>query len=288
VSVANICPYCVEMHSVSLYDLSTEQDAEAVAADRAGEMADPRLREVSLWARTAHELDSRVPLPAEPDSAAAAELIGVVVGLHYLGRMVNVFLSNFLLPPGLGPRARRRFKHGVSRVMRPTLRTYREPGRSLDLLPDAPLPAGAGWAAASPSVAGAVARAYRTFDEAGVRSLSPAVRAMVLGRLDRWRGEETGLSTQWCEEMILDLPGPDRSAGRLALLTALASYQVDEDVIELYRRDHPGDPALLDATAWASFAAARTIGARLGAAPAGANTARQETRRDGSPYHHGS
>src|SRR6266511_5038932 len=224
VSVATICPYCAEMHSVSMYDLSDEHDAEAVAGDHVDEMRDPWLREVAAWARGAHELDAPTPMPAALSPAARTELIGVVVSLHYLTRMVNVFLSNFLLPPGLGPRARRRFKQGASRIMRPTLRDPREPGRSLALLPEAALPgaalpADAGWAGGSPAVAQAVAGSYAAFEAAGVRSVPPAVRAVVLERLSRWRGEETGLSTAWCEDLIAGLPPAERATGRLALLT---------------------------------------------------------------------
>lgn len=264
VSVATICPYCVEMHSVSLYDLSTEHDAEAIASDRVAEMHDPRLREVAAWARSAHDLDSTVPLPATFAAGARAELIGVLVSLHYLTRMVNVFLSNFLLPPALGPRGRRRFKRGASRIMRPTLRDPHEPGCSLELLPAAPLPADAAWAQGSPPVAEAVARSAAAFEAAGARSLAPAVRALVLDRIGRWRGEETGLSTAWCEDLIADLPPADRAGGRLALLTALASHQVDEEVVGEYRRHYPGDVSLIEVTAWTSFAAARVIGARQG------------------------
>ncbi|WP_426502255.1 carboxymuconolactone decarboxylase family protein [Dactylosporangium sp. McL0621] len=264
VSVANICPYCVDMHSVSLYDLSTEQDAEALAADRVEDLADPHQRAVAAWARTAHQLDD--PAPAALTPAARAELTGVVVSFHYLTRMVNVFLSSFLLPPGLGRRSRRRAKQGISRILRATLRAPREAGRSLALLPDAALPANAGWAAPHPEVAAAAARSYAAFEAAGERSLPPAVRAIVLDRLDRWRGEETGISTAWCEELIAGLPPAERAAGRLALLTALASYQVDEDVVEEFRRYHPHDATLVDAAAWAGYAAAALVGARQQAA----------------------
>jgi AhpD family alkylhydroperoxidase len=263
VSVATICPYCTEMHTVGLYDLSGEHDAEAIAADRAREARDPRLREVAHWARHAHEADGAVAVPAGFSAAARAELVGVVVSIHYVTRMVNVFLSNFLLPPGLGPRARRRFKRAASLIMRPTLRAPREPGRSLSLLPEAAATGGNGWAA-SPGVARALARAGAAFEAAGARALSPAVRAVVLQRLARWRGEETGLDTAWCDELVSGLPAADRAAGRLALLTALASHQVCEDDVTEFRRRHPGDETVVEATGWASFAAARLIGERLG------------------------
>lgn len=266
VSVANICPYCVEMHTVGMYDLSGEHDAEAVAGDRVETMADPALRAMTAWARTAHQLEDAAPEPPGLTAAERAELIGVAVAFHYVSRVVNVFLSNFLLPPGLGPRSRRRMKQGISRLLRPTLRTPRVAGRSVGLLAAAPPPAGVTWAAGNDDVAAAVARSYRAFELAGARSLPDAVRRLVLDRLETWRGEDTGLSTAWCEELIADLPANERSAGRLALLTAVSSYQVDEGVIGEFRTFDPSDAGLVDAVAWSAFAASRLIGDRLAAA----------------------
>lgn len=266
VSVANICPYCVEMHTVGMYDLSGEHEAEAVAGDRVETMTDPALRAMTAWARTAHQLDDAAPEPTGLSAAERAELIGVAVAFHYVSRVVNVFLSNFLLPPGLGPRSRRRMKQGISRLLRPTLRTPRAAGRSVGLLAAAPPPAGVTWAAGNDDVAAAVARSYRAFELAGARSLPDGVRRLVLDRLEAWRGEDTGLSTAWCEELIADLPAHERPAGRLALLTAMSSYQVDEGVIGEFRRIDPSDAGLVDAVAWSAFAASRLIGNRLAVA----------------------
>lgn len=262
VSVANICPYCVDMHSVGMYELSSEDDAEAVAGDRIAEISDPPLRDAAAWARVAHQPGAGVRPPEGLSPGAYAELVALLVSLHYVNRMVNVFLANFLLPPGLAPRSRRRLKRGLSLVLRPVLRNSYEPGRSVGLLAPAPLPASARWASGDPTIAEVMARSSAAFDRAGARSVTPAVRGVLFDRLDRWRGEETGLSTAWCEELIADLSPPDRAAGRLALLTALASYQVGEDVIEEFRRHHPADRTLIEVAGWASFAAAATIGGR--------------------------
>ncbi len=262
VSVATICQYCVDMHSVSMYELSGEHDAERLAADRVDDMRAPGIREISAWARSAHEAPGGVPMPAWLSPAQRAELIGTVVSMHYLTRAVNVFLSNFLLPPGVTGRARRRMKQGIGRLLRANLHARREAGLSLDLLPDAPLPADAGWAAANPGIAGAMARASATFDAAGRRRLSPAVRTLVQEHLDRWRGEETGISTAWCEDALAPLGPQDRATGRIALLTAVSSHQVSDADIAEFRHYLPADDALVEVVGWAAFEAARRIGAR--------------------------
>lgn len=268
VAVANVCPYCVEMHTVSMYDLATEQEAEAVAGDRIDQVSDAGLREAAAWARAAHHVPVDAAYPARLDPAARAELIGAVVCMHYLSRMVNVFLSNFLLPPGLGPAARRRFKRGMSKLLRPSLRRPLEPYRSARLLPDRPLPRSSAWAAGAPVVADTLARAYAAFEAAGERSLTPAVRAIVLAEADRWEGADKDLSAAWCEELIAGLPPDERAAGRLALLTAFSSYQVSDDVIAEFRVHHDSDAALLDVAGWAGYTVARLIGDRQGGAAA--------------------
>ncbi|QDY08410.1 carboxymuconolactone decarboxylase family protein [Micromonospora sp. HM134] len=258
VSVANTCPYCVDMHSISLYDLATEDDAEAVADDRIVDLRDPVVRAVTGWARQAHATAPAAPFPA----AHAPELVGVVVAFHYLARVVNVFLPDHLLPAGLTGAARRRFKRAVGRLLRPTLRGAPRPGRSLALLPAATLPDDAGWAAADPVIAGAVARAYRAFDRAGEEAVPAPVRALLRERLDRWDGSSPGPGRGWYDDACAGLPEPDRAAGRLALLTAFASYRVDDEVVGAFRRTAPTDRALVQAVAWAAYAAAREVGRR--------------------------
>ncbi|MFE9207057.1 carboxymuconolactone decarboxylase family protein [Micromonospora sp. NPDC007230] len=269
VSVANICPYCLDMHSTNMYGLAGPDDAEAIATDRLDDVRDERLRRLAGWAREAHLLDAPMPSPAVFTEAERPELVGVMVAFHYLTRMVNVFLASFLLPPRLSPAARRRAKQGISHLLSPTLRGAFPPGRSLSLLPPAALPVDAGWAAGNHVVAEAVSRAYAALEAAGERALSPEVRALVHSRLADWRGEETGLSRQWCEDLVAGLPAAERAAARLALLTALASHQVDESVVEDFRRHDPDDRRLVEAAAWASYAVARRIGARYVPAESG-------------------
>jgi len=64
------------------------------------------------------------------------------------------------------------------------------------------------------------------------------------------------------DHAVAELPRGDRAIGKLALLTALAPYQVDADVIESARRQGVDDTALVELTAWASLASARRAGRR--------------------------
>ncbi len=89
------------------------------------------------------------------------------------------------------------------------------------------------------------------------------VRALVAAELAGWTGEAPGLSRAWVEDAVSALPGEQRPAGRLALLTAKASYQVDDALVAEFRHGRPGDTALIELTSWAALTAARELGSRL-------------------------
>jgi hypothetical protein len=148
-------------------------------------------------------------------------------------------------------------------MMRPMTRGRRPPGASLDLLPAAPSAPDLSWAAGSRTVLDAFARACAAIEAAGRRSAADEVRTLVAERLETWDGRPPGLSRSWADAAVSVLPAAERPAGRLALLTALASHQVDRSVIVDFRRLRPGDAALIGLTSWASLAAARRVGSRM-------------------------
>jgi hypothetical protein len=257
VSQGNTCPWCTTVHSTMLSGLADG----LVLKDRSAEpIADLRLRAVTAWARNCGtEEGALLHEPACP-AAEAPELIGTTVLFHYYNRMVNVFLTDVPLPPGapriaLGPVMRI-----LDRRMRPAAERTHEPGVSLDLLPAAPLPPDLPWAVADPLAEVAFGRGCAAIDAAGARTVPPAVHDLVMAELENWHGERRGPSRAWVESGVSGLPTADQPAGRLALLTALASYQVDRSVIRQFQASRPGDDALVELTAWASLAAARRIG----------------------------
>lgn len=228
VSEANRCPYCVVVHEASL--------------GQAGESdLDGALRE---WIRGGAE-----PFPPEH----RAEYLAVRVTFEYLNRMVNVFLPDSPFPGAMPAPIAASASGVLGRVAVGGAAV--EPGRSAGLLPECDLPAELGWAATRPAVANALAAATTAFEEAGERSVPAPVRDLVRARLAGARPE--GPSRSWVTDDVATLPPQHRNAGRLALLTALAAYQVTDDVVEEYRREGHDDAALIELTAWASWTTAR-------------------------------
>lgn len=244
ISRNNSCPYCVTMHGAML-------DALGAGAGAAG---------VRRWAEV-HAIrgaSDQKPLPF-PESHVP-ELVASAVLLHYLNRMVNVFLGEAPLPPKAPVQALKVVTPVLNWLQRDADRDSVTPGASMDLLPAAELPADMRWTGGNPVLSDAFSRAAAAIDRAGDRSVPSDVRELVRTRLKGWDGRPPGISRSWVEEEVAGLAGGDRAAGRLALLAAFASYQIDDGVVEAFRATAPTDQSLIDTTAWASMAAAREAG----------------------------
>lgn len=268
VSLGNRCPYCVAVHTASLHGLSFGAEAAALADDHLAAIGDPRRRELAHWARWAgvEQKGGPPPGPASP-AERIPELAGVAATFHYLNRMVSVFLDDTPLPPELPAFARPPMMRLLGRFVRSGVRTFPRPGESLGLLPEAPLPADLAWAAGSPAVAGAFARAAAALDAAGREAVPASVRALVGAELDAWDGRPPGLSRTWVDERVTGLATGDRAAGRLALLVAIAPHQVSAGEVADFAAIQEGEKALIQIASWSSLAAARRVMRRmLGAA----------------------
>lgn len=241
VSEANNCPYCADVHGMTLDAI---QDATGLAP-------------LTEWARrTATAPGAGMP-PCPPEQAA--ELIGVAVAFHYYNRVVNVFLRDSPFPAHVPESAKPKARQVLGRVLRPSETGGPQPGDSLDLLPPARQQADLGWARPNQVIADAFARAYAATDVAAIRSVPAGVRAVVHSRLSVWDGRPPGLSRSWVDEPVAGLPVEEQPAARLALVIAMASYQVDQSMVDDFRRTAPDDAALVRLASWASMAAARRI-----------------------------
>ncbi|MCI0712250.1 MAG: carboxymuconolactone decarboxylase family protein [Chloroflexi bacterium] len=262
-SKVNECPYCVDVHTSMLHATADHNAADAILRGDYDNISDPQIDAIVQWVlanKTA--TTNQVHAPFSPDDAP--EIVGTAVAFHYINRMVNVFLGETFVPvPSM-------FKRLTGRVFGATagkvlLRRSSQPGDTLKYVPAASLPDDLAWAAANPIVAAAFAGFAKVVEEAGKSVLPEPVRDLVYDHVQAWNGEPMGLSRRWVEEALAEMQEAHRAAARLALLTALASYQVDSSVIEDFRSYYPNDTQLISATAWASFTAARRAGTWLAA-----------------------
>lgn len=238
VSVSNTCPFCTTMHSAMLDSLTA----------RPGAAGAERPDGVAAWATAG----GRPPFPADQ----LPELAGTALCLQYLNRMVNVFLGSMPLPPGAPDKALGPVVRVLVGLMRGAGRAGSRPGASLSLLPAAPLPPSLAWAAGDPRIADAVARSTAAVEEVARELVPEPVLALVGDLVAGWDGADPGLGRSWVDGPLAQLPPADRTAGELALLTAMASYRVDDKVIGAFRADGADDRHVLAVTAWASQRAA--------------------------------
>nr|WP_042180200.1 carboxymuconolactone decarboxylase family protein [Kibdelosporangium sp. MJ126-NF4]CEL14253.1 alkylhydroperoxidase like protein, AhpD family [Kibdelosporangium sp. MJ126-NF4]CTQ88620.1 alkylhydroperoxidase like protein, AhpD family [Kibdelosporangium sp. MJ126-NF4] len=255
VSLCNACSYCVDVHSMTL-----EAFGEGAPDDPENDL---RVRGFADWARRTACATTTPCCPPYPASQVP-ELIGVVFAFHYVNRMVNVFLPDSPLPRMVPTAARGTALRMLGKLMRSATRGPHDPGASLHLLPTATLPTDLAWAQDNSRVADAFARATSAIDAAGARSVPDSVRALLTRMLADWIGDPPGLSRTWVTDAVAELPSADRPAGELALITALASFQLDTPTIDRFRKTRPDDRSLVELTAWASMAAARRIGSWIG------------------------
>ena len=257
VSVANACPYCVAVHTAAAQEVIPGLDAAGITS---GDLASPLLKNIAGWARSSGLHGSN----QSPPPGHFAELAGVAVTFQYLNRMVTIFLPESPLPP-MTPKAIGGWVMGMLASAMTSASPV--PGASLDALPDTPLPEELSWAAGDSRIAATLAGAAAAIEEAAAQVVTMPVRELVAGRLRTWDGRPPGPSRAWADEAVAVLDEADRPAGRLAILTALAPYQVGKADIDGFRTagklGKAGDAAVISLTSWASMAAARTVGSWL-------------------------
>jgi hypothetical protein len=257
VSAANSCPYCVTIHASAVHRLLGGGVPGEIAAGRVDAIADPEIRNLAQRAYgTGHPA-------ATPRGGLPPGLAGVAITFHYLNRMVTVFLEDSPLPPQVPGPVKTRLMRMTATVMLAAAGGRLPDGTALGLLPEASLPGEFGWAAAEPRIAATLARAAAAIDAAAQPVVPPAVRELVQQELEAWDGSPPGPGRSWTDPAIAALPEGDRAAGRLALLTALAPYQVIPSDVAGFRDTQPADDALIQLTSWAAMGAARRIGSWL-------------------------
>lgn len=170
-----------------------------------------------------------------------------------------MLLSGTFLPGS--DRAKGIARKVAGRVLGKRVRAERAAGEAVGLTTGHPLPADLSWAAPQPAIAAAYASLAAATDAAAARVLPASVLSLVGQVLDRWDGRFPGPSRAWLTDLLADLPATDRAAGALALLTALAPFQITDADVEAFRTVHPADADLLGLVTWSAFAAARRIAA---------------------------
>jgi AhpD family alkylhydroperoxidase len=263
VAKANQCSFCVDAHTTMLLAAGYKEVAQKIREDQVDGISDERMNSIVKWALATRSPHSSILLNPPFTAQEAPEIIGTAVTTHYITRMMDVLLTNKTLVPINNALLNNIIKRAIALVFSSSIRKIRKPGESLLFLPEAFLPNDLSWAKSHPIISRAFACFAAATDAAGESTLSEEIRSNVQHFINDWDGKEPGLSRNWVEQNITTLSGPSKIAAKLALLTAIAPYQIDDDLIQDFRSAYKDDVQLLNVLSWSSFTAARKIGSWL-------------------------
>jgi AhpD family alkylhydroperoxidase len=207
----NRCPWCIEAHQVALHTHGI-------------------VPQIEDWHR------------ANPDpihSTSSQSLLRIAsLCWQYINRMTNVFLVES---------AWQRFgtvRHSLQPLMGKVFATFflgrKYPaGRSLGLIEPAPLPEHLQWAASAGASGQALAYFHQTVQALGEGLIAPRTREVVLETIRRKDSLHFGLSRRWADEAVAVLEPSEQVLAKVLLLAALASHQIDENLMQALQATFP-------------------------------------------------
>ena len=262
----NHCPFCVDVHTGMVRGAGEGKVANTILrgdSGAAGKADDWKL--LLQWASSNLKPSADIVNAPPFSSEDAPQLIGSAVTFHYITRMVNVFLDDSPVPLPTGFKWLRGAAGRVASrtVLKRIVGMSISPGEFVLEVEGATLAPEFGWAKANPDVAKAFAIFSAVMEKESGDSLGDDVRDLVEQRVNAWNGEETPMGREWLEDAVSSVRPESRPGAKLALLTALASYRVTEQVIAEFRQSRPSNADLISATSWAAYTATKRISSWL-------------------------
>jgi len=249
ISAKNMCPYCVDAHTIMLQAGGTKDLSKAIVKGKYNKIDDEKTRAVLEWLQ-----DRSKPKPFSVQEAP--EIIGTVVYFHYINRISNVLLGKTPLPTNQWL-LKGTMLNVANRMFASAVKRSKTIGDSLHFLPEADLPRDLAWAKGSKNVEGAFSRFAAAIEDAGKMSLTTEIRFEVNKRINAAFTGKGNAELVDFEDQALN------STAELAFLTAVSSRTINDKVILAFRHHYPKDIQLLGVLSWGSFAAARKLGEQI-------------------------
>jgi hypothetical protein len=187
-------------------------------------------------------------------------LIATVLMFHYTNRMVNIFLDESPLPVTV---SNKKIKKLLNKIVgyivgRRIVSVRAEPGKAVYYTNSINLTEEFSWAKANIPIARGLSTFLSSAEEAGIESLSSDARDCIESAVNNWNGQTMPMNRDWIIKTIIHLPEDDKPGAELALLAALASYRIEAELIDRFRKNHR-EIDLLNVTAWGAFIAMKRI-----------------------------
>jgi AhpD family alkylhydroperoxidase len=264
VSTTNECPYCIDAHTMMMSAVDAGDAADAIHKG-GNEIQDTAIEQLFAWAKSTDTPNAPIIQNPPFKRQEAPEIFGTALAFHYINRMVNIFLDEALMPGmnNLGPVSGFMRKMTAGIMMKPMINRKTTAGESLRFLPKADLPDEFSWASENQILADTFTGMNEAVNQAIQGIVSQDVLDRVQNSFDVWKGEQMGISRAWLNEVVANLTEKEQIAARLMLLAGLASYQISESDIQVFRMHYPSDADLIAVTAWGAYAAIRRISSWL-------------------------
>ncbi len=258
------CPYCGDMLVSLVHAGKQHDDAENIFSENEAEITDPVLRKRLMWVRAVATPGASPPAETPFTEAELPEAIGCLMSMADINRFSHVVMDG---SPVSAPLGMDTIKAIALRIFGGELQATHlrslQPGRSLSLLPSAPLPEDLAWAKPNPRIADALSRYAAAVEREANRVVPENVRRLVCASLENWRVERMPMSRSWVEYELGDLQGGDRDLARLALVLAKAAYQADEKMYEKVLAISGDEENFIRILNWCTFTAARYFAANV-------------------------
>jgi AhpD family alkylhydroperoxidase len=263
-SQINDCPYCEDMLISLVHAGRAHRTAVSLFARKRLDQIDETLRRRIEWVRAIASFGEK-DIPMTPfTKAQLPEGIAALMAMSDINRFSHVVMA---ASPVSAPFGLQVVKSALLRLFGVELRVTKArplaPGRTLDLLPPAPLPPDMAWARANPRIAEAVSRWAAAVEEEAQPVIATEVQQVVARSLGKWNGEIMPMSRSWVETEVKSLDEGDHPIARLALVLAKAPYQVDRGLVDAVVSRVADQASFIRILAWASYVAARSFAARI-------------------------
>lgn len=257
-SQVNHCPYCADM-LISLVHAGGDHNAAAnIFIQNDSYATDETMRQRLKWVKAiATPGDDQIPdTPFTKEQLP--EVIGTLMGMSDINRFSHVVMED---SPVSAPFGLQNVKAWALRIFGSELKVTRDiplvPGRSLDLLPPADLPADLNWAKPNPRVADAIARWANAVEKEGAKVISPDARNAISTSLKQWEGKHMPIDSRWIDHDVVGLNEKDKAIARLAIVLAKAPYRITEKMVHDAMGEGRNEERFIRILAWSSFTAGR-------------------------------
>ena len=253
VSQVNTCPFCVEAHSL-IVGAAGEGGAEK--ALRYHSAQDGLLGTLTQW------VDSLGPAALGSSKISLtemqrAEVLGTYLDYQFINRVVNVFVEEIKMP---GPRfLAPLFRRLVKRTLRGLSGVKRTDG---PLYPASKMSEDFPWANSIPSLLASISSLAEVAENEGRRVLSEKALQQVGELIETWDGEPPPLGPSWLKQALAEIDVSEQALAKLALLTGVAAWKVDDKTVAAARSLCATDSDLIYVVVWAAWKAATSIANR--------------------------